>query len=328
MAMTIRRLPPAKDTRILFAHPAYQLGEALHACRPDLQWTIARDTEAMLAMAGNANVMVLSGFWRDALLERAPQLTFIQSISAGINQYPLEALRARGIRLASAQGANTGAVVEHALSLMLALSRHLHLGRDRQAKAKWRPMISNPLKRERELAGLTLMIVGLGGIGRRLAGIAKALGMRVMATKRDPRIDNASADKVVASDELLAVLPEADYVVLTCPLTPETTGLINATALAAMKPGVVLINVARGKVVVEEALIEALRSGHVSAAGLDCVEIEPLPAESPLWGFENVLITPHSAGETQAYEANIIDLLLTNLERLWRGETDLRNGVI
>lgn len=326
--MTKRPLRPAERLRILFAHPAYRLGEALERARPGLAWKIARDTDAMLAMASEADVMILSGFWRDALLEAAPNLAFVQSISAGINQYPLEAMKARGIRLASAQGANTGAVAEHALAMMLSLSRHLHLARDRQHKQQWRPMIGDPAVRERELSGLTVLIVGLGGIGRRLAGYCKALGMRVLATKRDPSSGGAPADSVVASAQLLAVLPEADIVVLTCPLTPETTGLINPQAFAAMKEGVVLINVARGKVVVEEAMIAALCAGKIAAAGLDCVETEPLPASSPLWGFENVLITPHSAGETRAYEANIVGLLLENLDRLWRGETTLRNGVV
>lgn len=326
--MNFRMPPPADRVKILFAHPAYQLGEALDMQRPGLDWQIARDVDSMLALADQADVMVLSGFWRDQLLEKASRLTFIQSISAGINQFPLEALKARGIRLASAQGANAVAVAEHALSLMLALNRHLHLARDRQHRKFWRPMIGEPRRRERELSGLTVLIVGLGGIGRRLAGFCKALGMNVIATKRDPATGGAPADRVVASGELLSVLPLADIVVLTCPLTPETTGLINQDAFAAMKDGASLINVARGKVVVEEELIAALRGGKLAAAGLDCVEVEPLPAESALWDFENVLITSHSAGETQAYEASIVGLLLDNLDRLWRGETALRNGVI
>ena len=320
--------PPASEMRILFAHPAYQLGEALNARRPGFNWAMARDVDTMLAQAENADVMVLSGFWSDALLDQAQRLTFVQSISAGINQYPLEAMRARGIRLASAQGANSGAVAEHALALMLSLSRHLHLARDRQAERVWRPMIGDPNAREAELSGRTVLIVGLGTIGRRLAGFAKALGMRVIATKRDPSEGGAPADQIVASHELFTLLPQADIVVLTCPLTAETEGLIEAKALAAMKPGAVLINVARGKVVVEEALIAALQSGHIAAAGLDCVVNEPLPASSSLWAMPNVVITPHSAGETQAYEANIIDLLLEKLDRMWRGDSALRNGVV
>lgn len=326
--MTANLFPCADRLRLVMAHPAYQLGEALDAARPGFVWQMARDVETMLDMAREADAMIVSGLWRDELLTAAPHLRFIQSISAGVNHFPLAAMRARGIRLASAQGVNSGAVAEHALALMLALSRHLHLARDRQQAKTWRPMIGNPAIRERELAGLTLLIVGLGGIGCKLAGFTKALGMRVLATKRDVSDVNAAVDQVVPAGDLLSVLPQADIVALTCPLTPETTGIINAEAFMAMKEGAVLINVARGKVVVEEAMITALRAGKLSAAGLDCVDIEPLPATSPLWAFDNVLITPHSAGETRSYEARVIDLFLDNVDRLMRGETRLRNEVI
>jgi len=133
---------------------------------------------------------------------------------------------------------------------------------------------------------------------------------------------------VVADSKLLDVLPKADYVALTCPLTPQTEKLINAAALKAMKPSAFLINVARGKVVDEPALISALTSGRIAGAGLDCTVEEPLPDASPLWDMSNVLITPHTAGETRAYEDNVIDLLLENLDRLWRGETELKNGIV
>jgi len=124
------------------------------------------------------------------------------------------------------------------------------------------------------------------------------------------------------------MLPQADFVALTCPLTPRTENLIDAKALAAMKPSAYLVNVARGKVVNEPALIEALGQNRIAGAALDCVWEEPLPATSSLWGVPNVLITPHTAGETRRYEDNVIDLLLENLERLWRGEAVLRNQFV
>jgi len=123
------------------------------------------------------------------------------------------------------------------------------------------------------------------------------------------------------------VLGEADIVALTCPLTPQTQNLIDAAALAAMKPGAHLVNVARGRVVDDPALIRALQEGRLAAAALDVTCEEPLPASSPLWTMPNVLITPHTAGETQAYEDNVIDILLENLDRLWRG-APLRNEVV
>ena len=237
-------------------------------------------------------------------------------------------MKAANIRLASAQGVNARAVAEHAMSLILAMSRQLHFARDNQAKHHWRGMISDLSRREDELGGKTLLVVGLGRIGSHLAGLARAFGMRVIATKRDPGSGFESADDVFSQGRLGEVLPLADYVALTCPLTPQTEGLINAAALSRMKPSAFLINVSRGKVVDEPALLDALAQGRIAGAGLDCTVEEPLPAASPLWDVPNVLITPHTAGETRAYEDNVIDLLLENLERLWRGESELTNGIV
>src|SRR5262249_18283775 len=155
---------------------------------------------------------------------------------------------------------------------------------------------------EDELGGKTLLVVGLGRIGSHLAGLARAFGMRVIATKRDPGAGGENADDVFSQGRLHEVLPLADFVALTCPLTPQTQGLISAQALSLMKPSAYLINVARGKVVDEGALIEALAAGRIAGAGLDCTVEEPLAAASPLWDIPNVLITPHSAGETRKYE--------------------------
>jgi phosphoglycerate dehydrogenase-like enzyme len=133
---------------------------------------------------------------------------------------------------------------------------------------------------------------------------------------------------VFPHERLRDLLPEADLVALACPLTPQTEGLIGAPALAAMKPSAFLINVARGRVVDEPALVAALAQKRIAGAAIDCTVEEPLPAASPLWALENVLITPHTAGETRRYEDNVIDLLLDNLDRLWRGETALRNQIV
>jgi phosphoglycerate dehydrogenase-like enzyme len=189
-------------------------------------------------------------------------------------------------------------------------------------------MISDLSKREDELGGKTLLIVGLGRIGSHLAGLAKAFGMRVIGTKRDPGTGGTNADDVFSHGRLGEILPLADFVAITSALTPQTEGLINAQALARMKPSAFLVNVARGRIVDEPALIAALNEGRLAGAGLDCTVEEPLPPASPLWGLPNVLITPHTAGETRRYEDNVIDLLLENLDRLWRGETELKNGIV
>ena len=151
--------------------------------------------------------------------------------------------------------------------------------------------------------------------------------MRVIGLRRDPA-RGGDADEVQPMTALNSLLPDADFVALTCPLTPETENLIDTAALAAMKPSSYLVNLARGRVVDEAALIETLAAHRIAGAALDVTVEEPLPADSPLWGMEHVLVTPHTAGETRRYEDNVIEILRDNLDRLWRGESQLRNQVV
>ena len=312
---------------VCFAHVAYRLGERFVLRNTGIRFFELRTFDELAARIGEAEVLAVSGLWRNELLDRAENLRFIQSISAGTDQYDHEALRVRGIRLASAQGANERAVAEHALALMLALARRLPQARDNQARRHWRGMISDPALREEELFGKTLLIVGLGRIGSRLAALAAGLGMHVIATKRKPIAAAGAVELVAAQDRLLELLPQADFVALTCPLTPQTELLFGPAAFAAMKSSAFLVNVSRGRVVDEPALIRALQ-GTIAGAALDCFWDEPLPTDSPLWACENALITPHTAGETRRYEDNVIDLLLENLGRLRRGEHPLKNQVV
>lgn len=326
--MSARRLPPREQLTVLFAHVAYRMSERFALRDTGLRHIEVRSPEELAARIGEAHVLSISGLWRNELLPRAGNLAFIQSISAGTDQYDREALRAAGVRLASAQGVNARAVAEHAMALTLALARQLHVARDNQAKRHWRGMISDLDKREDELGGKTLLIVGLGRIGAHLAGLARAFGMYVVGAKRDVTSGAEAADEMIPQSRVMAHLPQADVVALTCPLTPETERLIDGSALAAMKPSAFLVNVARGRVVDEAALVAALKEGRIAGAGIDTTVEEPLPAASPLWALPNALITPHTAGETRRYEDNVLDLLLENLERLWRGETEIRNQVV
>jgi D-2-hydroxyacid dehydrogenase (NADP+) len=321
-------LPPRDRLTIGFAHVAYRMADAFAARDTGIahfQVGNAADLEARLS---EVDVLVCSFLWKNDYLARAPRLRFLQSISAGTDQYDKPAFAAAGIRLASGQGSNEKAVSQHAMALLLALARHLHFGRDRQGRAEWRPMIGDPAQREDELGGKTMAIVGFGRIGQRLAGLARAFDMRVIGIRRNAAPMPGIADEVLPTSRLHEALAQADVVVLTCPLTPETTNLVDAAAFAAMKPGAILINVARGKVVDEGALLQALGSGRVSSAGLDCFHDEPLPASSPFWSLPNVLVTPHTAGETRRYEDNVVDLLLANLDRLWAGQASLMNGIV
>ncbi len=320
-------LPPRDQLKICFAHGAYRMAERFRLRNTGIAHVEVRTAEDLARQLPEADVLVVSMMWRNELIDIAKRLRFIQSISAGTDQYDKPLLRQRGVRVAGAAGVNAQAVAEHAMALMLALSRRLPEARDNQHARHWRGMIGEIARRELELAGKTLLVVGMGRIGARLARLAKAFDMRVVATKRDPSTGAEGVDAVAGTDRLHELLREADIVALTCPLTPETQNLIDAAALEAMRPGAHLVNVARGRVVDEPALIQALQEGRLAGAALDVTSEEPLPASSPLWAMPNVLITPHTAGETRAYEDNVIDILLENLDRLWRG-APLRNEVV
>ena len=320
-----KHIPPRDQLTLCFAHAAYRIGERFALRNTGMKWFEVRNLDELKARIGSADVLLVSGLWRNELIAEAPRLAFIQSISAGTDQYSRDALRAAGIRAASAQGANERAVAEHAIALILALARKIPEARDNQAMKKWRGMIGDLTQREDELGGKTLVIVGLGRIGSRLATLAKAFDLRVIGVRQDPSRGSGAADTVVGIEGMHAALAQADFVALTCPLTQATTYLIDAKALAAMKPSAYLINVARGRVVNEPALVDALTRKRIAGAALDCAWEEPLPSTSELWGMPNVLITPHTAGETRRYEDNVIDLLMENLGRMERGEALLRN---
>ena len=321
-------LPPDDELVICFAHVAYRLHERFAALDTGINSFAVRDFQTLEKRVGGADVLVISGLWQDRLLDRATKLRFIQSIGAGTDQFPRDQLASRGIRLASARGVNYRAVAEHAMALILALSRRLPEARDNQTRRLWRGMIGDLSQREDELGAKTLLVVGLGQIGGRLAQLAKAFDMRVVGLRRDPAKGRGAADAVHGMSELKSLLPEADFVALTCPLTRETEDLLDADAFAQMTSSAFLVNVARGRVIDEAALIEALAARRIAGAGIDVTAEEPLAPNSLLWEMEQVLLTPHTAGETRRYEDNVIEILRDNLGRLRRGEVQLRNQVI
>lgn len=317
-----------ESATILFGHAAYRLGAAFRARGGGNPFVEATDMAGVEAYLPEADVLVVSRFWRNDLLDRAPRLRLIQSVSAGVDQYDLAAIRARGVRLASARGVNANAVAEHAFALILALSRKIHRARDDQHAHAWRGPFSDLDAREMELAGGTLLVVGLGGIGLRIAALGKAFGMRVLGVRRRSAEPGLPVDEIMPPEALMAALPRADVVVIACPLTPETDGLIGPAQLAAMRRSAVLVNVSRGRIVDEAALRAALADGTIAGAGLDCFRAEPLPQDSPFWDFRNAIVTPHHGGETQHYEDRVVAILIENLARLARGESKLVNEVV
>ena len=321
-------LPPRDQLTVCFAHVAYRFADRFALRNTGIRFVEVRSRDELDAQVGQADVLVCSGLWRNDLPAIAPRLRFVQSASAGTDQYDRAVLKAAGIRLASGQGINANAVSEHAIAQILAILRRIPEARDNQAKRVWRGMMGDFAKREDEAGGKTVLVVGLGRIGGRIARLCKAFGMKVIGVRRDVAGGAEGADEVHSFRDFASLVPRADFVVLACPLTDETRGLVDAAALAAMKPTAHLVNVARGRVVDEPALIAALQAGRIRGAALDVTSEEPLPADSPLWAMPNVLITPHTGGETHMYEDNVLDLMVENIARLQRGETDLVNQIV
>ena len=320
--------PSKESLTICFAHAAYRMKDRFEARQTGMRNFEVRAFDDLQKRVGEADVVVVSGMWKNELIPHAGKLKFIQSISSGMDQYSKEQLAARSVRLCSAAGVNARAVAEHAISLILAMARRLPEARDNQHKKVWRGMLGDLTQREDELGGKTLLVVGMGRIGAHLAKLARAFDMKVIGIRRDPKQGGNGTDSIHGMADLVRLVPQADYVALTCALTPETTGLMGAAAFAAMKPSAVFVNVARGKVADEAALTATMQAGKIWGAALDVTADEPLPATSPLWTMPNVFITPHTAGETRAYEDNVLDILMENLGRLWKGETSLRNQVL
>lgn len=255
----------------------------------------------------------------DALLA-APTLRWVQMHSAGADRQVFVDLRARGVQVATAAGNNAAVVAQTALAGVLALARRFPQLWAAQREARWAPLIGTGLPRD--LAGQTAVVVGWGAIGRQLGGWLAMLGLRVVAVRRERGGPGGSGDGVetVAYDDLPAVLPRADWLVLACPLTARTRGLLDAGALARLPAGAHLVNVARGEVVDEAALVAALQEGRLAGAYLDVFAHEPLPADSPLWHLPGVIATPHSAGFSDGNAERVEAMFLDNLARWQAGQ--------
>jgi phosphoglycerate dehydrogenase-like enzyme len=204
---------------------------------------------------------------------------------------------------------------------MLAFVRKLHLARDAQRERRWtqEALWAEPPEFG-QIGGTTLGVVGFGTTGTAIASRARAMGARVIAVRRNPASDPAPADEQWGEDNLARLIAESDWMVLAAPLTDRTRGLIGAYAIARMKPGAVLINLGRGALVDEAALITALAEGKIAGAALDVFEHEPLDAESPLWSMPNVILTPHVSGFGPRYWERAVDLFRGNLRRFLGGE--------
>ncbi|MFC4448813.1 D-2-hydroxyacid dehydrogenase [Halorussus aquaticus] len=269
---------------------------------------------------GDCDAVVTFGY-SDAFLDA--DLDWIHSIQAGYDRFPLDALEERGVTLTNSTGIHDTSVGEFAVGLMLSFARRLHTYVRAQTDREWHhPAWDEPFT----LDGERLCVVGLGTLGRGIAERADALGMDVVGVRRSGE-PTPHTEAVYTPDDLHEAIAGAKFVALAVPLTDETTGMVGAEEFAAMNDDAYLVNVARGPVVVQEELVAALRDDDIAGAGLDVFEEEPLPEDSPLWDFEEVLVTPHRAAAERDYFRHIAGLVRQNVERVESGD-EMTNRVV
>lgn len=255
-------------------------------------------------------------------LHRAPNLRWMHSFSVGLDHPVFQGLLDRGVVLTNSAGANAVPIAQTLIAGLLMLARGFPHWLDAQSRRAWESQPASP----RALDAQTLVIVGLGAIGSEIARLARALGLHTIGVRRSPARPDDPVDELVGPDRLDDVLPRADFLALACPLTDATRGLIDAAALARLPAGARLLNVARGEVIDEPALIEALASGRLGGAYLDVFATEPLPEDSPLWALPNVIVTPHNSAASTGSREREAPYFLRNLDAWLRGEP-LRNRV-
>jgi phosphoglycerate dehydrogenase-like enzyme len=316
----IEAVDPRIEVRVL-GQQARQLFRGLRYPSELEAQTARRELEDAMAEAE-----VLFGFWGPALVElypdpetlrrAAPHLRWIQLTSAGVDRAAHSGLLDSDFMLTNASGLHATPIGEYVLLQLLMFAKGAPRFIRAQDRGEWVRYMPQ------ELHGKTVGIVGIGHIGREAARLAKAFGCRIIATRRSavPNAQDDIADELLPPSELPRLLSESDFVVLAVPLTPETRHLIGEDELRAMKSTAVLVNIARGAVVDEAALVRALKEGWIAGAGLDVFEQEPLPPESELWSLENAVISPHISGGTEIYNQRATGIFCENLRRYLAGE--------
>jgi phosphoglycerate dehydrogenase-like enzyme len=281
--------------------------------------TAAREAEAAAKIV---DADAFFGTITPTLLAAARQLKWIQTPMAGLERYFFPALVEHPVQVTNMRGIFSDMIPDHVLCYILCFARDMHTAIRRQLEHKWAPRDLEVI----HLSESTLGIVGLGGIGYGVAQRAAPHGMRIIAV--DPRREEKPPEiaELWRQDRLDDLLSQSDFVAVCAPETPETRGLFDASKFAKMKPNAIFINIGRGRVVKLDALVDALRQGTIAGAALDVFEQEPLPADHPLWGMDNVIITPHTAGISAHEEDRRLDVLADNLRRFIAGEP-LRNPV-
>jgi phosphoglycerate dehydrogenase-like enzyme len=291
--------------------------EILHRRHPDLEIVTCEDYPSLPGLLAKEKPDILytirfggtPGFPRAAILD-CPSLRWVSVGGSGTDHLaPWDATR---LTVTNAAGVGAETMAQYAIAAMLHFTLGLPAFAEQQRARRWVP------GSVASVSGRSTVILGLGKTGQAVARLAKALGQRVIGIRARPQ-STPNVDRVEPVERLLGVLGEADFLVVCVPLTAQTRGLVDEMALQAIKPGAVLIDVSRGGVVRQVALVEALRSGRLKGAALDVFETEPLPAESPLWGMENVIVTPHCSSVYDGWERRSIEMFCDNLDRWRRG---------
>lgn len=281
------------------------------------------DAEGLPQAVAGTDVLFLWDFFSSALRDAWPHadaLKWVHVAAAGVDAMLFEELRTSDVVVTNAHGTFDQPIAEFVLASILAHNKQLHLSKRLQQDSVWK---------HRELtrtAGSRALVVGTGGIGRATARLLRAVGLEVRGAGRTPREDDPDFGTVVASSDLAAHVGWADHVVLAAPLTEQTRDLVDDVVLAAMQPSAHLINVGRGALVDEDALLEALRTGQIAAASLDVFREEPLPVSHPFWGLENVHLSAHMCGDVVGWRDALARQFQDNLER-WTAGRDLANVV-
>ncbi|WP_440771548.1 D-2-hydroxyacid dehydrogenase [Natronorubrum sp. DTA28] len=278
------------------------------------------DEDDLLEAVAEAEIVV-TGRLPEEVLTAADDLRWVQALSAGTDAYDHDALEARDVALTTVSGIHAKPIAQQVLGYLLHFERRFDRAIAQQRTKTWERYSGG------ELGDHTVGIVGVGAIGSQIADYCNTFDARVIGTKRDPTDAPAAVDDVYGPDGLETVLAESDYLVLACPLTEETRGLIDAEALATLTDDAVLVNIARGEVVDQGALVDALEADELGGAALDVFEEEPLPEASPLWNRDDVLVTPHMAGSTPHYWERCADVFIRNYDRFRDGEA-LENRVV
>lgn len=292
---------------------------------PEAVMVKALDRESRKKEVADCQILVgLAADFEPDLLRESNRLRWIQSWSAGVDNLTrpemLKLLIDNDIKLTTMSGVHSNIIAEHVMGYVISFSRKLYKFYRHQQRQQWQKV------RVDQLEGRTMAVIGLGHIGREIAARARAFKMKTIGVKRDVGNGCAAVDHLYTADELLLALRQADYVVASLPLTDETSGLFSADEFRAMKSSAFFVNISRGKIVDEDVLIEALEEGQIAGAGLDVFEREPLPADSPLYKLDNVIITPHTAGIFPEYNQKAMMILLENLKR-YRADQELLNLV-